>query len=301
MSYILCYNDNYYKPSESLEGLFKNLIIQPFEHNLPELARDVRNRRPKYWEDIARILEQGQNNFDELSFDKLSNRYYSPRDKASIYCVHYMPMHLFSSYHIFKNYLPLINDRIVFIDFGCGPLTSGIALWAFAQQHDIIYLGIDSSQVMLDKAQKINEYGPDGWKPFFDKDKFELTCTYDSLTGLLDKYIEHGDRTQIIFNFCYFLASPTLDISNLSNVLIQTMREYNQHKMCSVYQNPDHRSLYGPPRSRLYGKWEKLRTDLPVFRNQVTQSDLETFSYHRLINRSRHSNAEVYYEVLCYE
>ena len=301
MSYIYCSHDNHYTPGENLKHLFEALVVQPFVHNLPILAEDVKNNRIYYWEDIARILRQGQSDFDETSYDKPSNAYYFPKDKVAIYCVHHMPRHLFSSYHIFTNRLTPISekDKVVFIDFGCGPLTSGIAFRAFTEQRDITYLGIDSSQTMLDKAAVINRYGPNTYKnPFFGK--FELMRDYDPLTGLLDKYIENGDRTEILFNFCYFFSSPTLDVNNLSDVLTQIMKRYDQHKMCFIYQNPDHRSLAGDRRLRLYGKWEELKTHLSMFRSQGIQSGVEPFSYCRLVNGLRHNNAKVYYEILCY-
>lgn len=300
MSYIHCSNNNYYKPSESLKNLFEALVIQPFKRNLPALAEDVKNNRIYYWEDIARILRQGQCNFDETSFDKISNEYYFPKDKVSIYCVHHMLRHLFSSYHIFINCLTPISekDKVVFIDFGCGPLTSGIAFRAFAGQSDITYLGIDRSRTMLNKAAVINTYGHNEYKdPFFDKIALVHAYSYDDLTKLLGKYIENGDGTQIIFNFCYFFSSPTLDINNLSDVLSQIMKEHTQHKMCLIYQNPDHRSLSGARGLKLYGKWEELKTSLSVFRSQVAQSNVETFSYCRLINDLPHKST-VYCEIL---
>lgn len=296
---IYCSHDNNYKLGENLKNLFEELVIQPFEHDLPALAADVKNTKIYYWEDIARILSQGQSNYDNVSFDKASSAYYFPKDKVSIYCVHHMPRHLFGSYHIFTNCLPPINEnnKIVFIDFGCGPLTSGIAFRAFAGQRDITYFGIDSSQTMLDKAASINKYGPNKYQdPFYDK--FELIRDANASTKLLNKYIENGDQTQIIFNFCYFFSSPTLDVDNLSDVLIRIMKKYNQHKMCFVYHNPDHRSLSKSDRLKTYGKWEKLKTNLSVIRSQITQSDVETFSYRRLINGSLHNNAKVYYEIL---
>ena len=303
MSYIYYSHDNHYKPSESLKNLFEELVIQSFEHDLPTLAADVKNNRIYYWEDIARILRQGQSDFDDVSFDKPSNAYYFPKDKVSIYCVHHMPRHLFSSYHIFTNYLTPMNEKnkVVFIDFGCGPLTSGIAFRAFARQANITYLGIDSSRTMLDKAAGINTYGLNKYRePFFDKIALIHGSNYDDLTGLLDQYIENGDSTQIIFNFCYFFSSPTLDINNLSDVLIEIMRKYNQHKICFVYQNPDHQSLPKFRRLNLYGKWENLKTNLSMFGSPTIQSDVETFSYCRLINGLPHNNAKVYYEILCY-
>ena len=299
MSYIHHSRDNHYKPGQSLKHLFEELIIKPFEHDLPTLAADVRNNRIYYWEDIARILRQGQSDFDETSYDKPSNEYYFPKDKVSIYCVHHMPRHLFGAYHIFTNFLTSISEKnkVVFIDFGCGPLTSGIAFRAFAGRCDITYLGIDSSQTMLDKAAAINRYGPNAYRePFFDE--IALIRDYTSLPRLLDKYIENGDRTQIILNFCYFFSSPTLDTDNLSDVLIQIMKAYNHHKMYLIYQNPDHRSLSESHRLNVYGKWEKLKIHLSMFRSQGTQSDVETFSYSRLINGLSHNNANVYYEIL---
>ena len=300
MPYISCSHDNNYKLDENLKNLFEALVIQPFEHDLPALAADVRDTKIYYWEDIARILSQGQSNYDNVSFDKASSEYYFPKDKVAIYCVHHMPRHLFGSYHIFTNCLPPINEKnkVVFIDFGCGPLTSGIAFRAFAGQRDITYFGIDSSQTMLDKAASINKYGPHSYQdPFYDK--FELSRDTDALVKLLDKYIENGDQTQILFNFCYFFSSPTLDINNLSDVLIQIVEKYDQHKMSFVYHNPDHRSLSKSGHLKMYGKWEKLKANLSAVRSQITQSDVETFSYHRLINDSLHSNAKVYYEILC--
>ena len=301
MSYIHRPYDSYYEFGENLKNLFEELIVQPFEHDLPALSEDVKNNRIYYWEDIARILSQGQSDFDEVSFDKPSNEYYFPKDKVAIYCVHHMPRHLFGSYHIFANCLTPMNEknRVVFIDFGCGPLTSGIAFRAFAGQSDITYLGIDSSRTMLNKAVTINKYGPNRYKePFFDKFVLIHGYSYDDLTKLLGKDIENGDGTQIIFNFCYFFSSPTLDIDNLTHVLIQIMKKYNQHKVCLIYQNPDHRSLSKSGRLKMYGNWEKLKASLSVFRSQAIQSDVETFSYCRLINGLLH-NSTVYYEILC--
>ena len=299
MAYIYRSYDNYYEFGENLKNLFEELIVQPFAHDLPVLSEDVKNNRIYYWEDIARILEQGQSDFDEVSFDKPSNEYYFPKDKVAIYCVHHMPRHLFGSYHIFTNCLTPIKkkNRVVFIDFGCGPLTSGIAFRAFAGESDITYLGIDSSRTMLNKAASINRYGPNRYKyPFYDK--FALIRECDDLPRLLGKYIENGDGTQIIFNFCYFFSSPTLDIDNLTHVLIQIMKKYNQHKVCLIYQNPDHRSLSKSGRLKMYGNWEKLKASLSVFRSQAIQSDVETFSYCRFINGLLH-NSTVYYEILC--
>lgn len=295
MSYIHRYNDNYYKPSESLWELFKELVVKPFEDPDPltqAWVDHVRNRDFKYHRET--ILEQGRTNFDE-SFEGLTSK-----EKVLIYCLHYMPMHLFGSYHIFTKYLPPVNDKVVFIDFGCGPLTSGIAFWAaFAGQRNITYFGIDSSRGMCDKAQEINQYGPygpNGDEAFFTKGW--SIRDYNQLSEYLDNYIAAGDQTQIIFNFCYFLASKTLNIGDLSNCLTQVVVKYSQHKMCMIYQNP----INSPDSHR---NWRTLKGTLSTFRSRISQPNIENFSCDwfrsqngRLIWRKTGSPIDLYFDIL---
>ena len=279
MSYILCPYDNYYKPSESLQHLFENRVVRPFkEHSLTQPWVDhVRSTDHMYHRKT--ILDQGRANFNE-PFEDLS-----PEDKVLIYCIYYMPMHLFSSYHIFTNYLQPINNKVVLVDFGCGPLTSGIAFWAaFAGQRDITYLGIDSSEAMVYKAQEINRYGPYGGEPFIPTEKGRLIFRYSRLLEYLDYYIATDDQTQIIFNFCYFLASHTLDINDLFNILIPIIKKYSQHKMFVVYQNPPIPLGHNLQSSYLHKNWYFLKTQLPAFHSQITQSNTEQFCYDSLID-----------------
>ena len=111
---------NYYKPSDSLQNLLENKIITPLRGSLPEVAAN-----PSVIHDLSKtVLDRGRTNFDE------SYQNYISEDKVLLYCVYYMPMHLYSSYHFYTRHIPLIGiNDIIFIDFGCGPLTSGIAFW----------------------------------------------------------------------------------------------------------------------------------------------------------------------------
>ena len=294
MPYIHRYNDNYYKPSESLSELFKELVVKPFEDPNP-LTRawvdHVRNRDSRYRRET--ILEQGRTNFDE-PFEGLT-----AKEKVLIYCLHYMPMHLFGSYHIFTKHPLPVSDRVVFIDFGCGPLTSGIAFWAaFARNRDITYFGIDSSQRMLDKAREINRYGPYGdGSPFI---KGWSTPDYNQLHDYLGDYIAAGNETQIIFNFCYFLASRTLDLRDLSDCLTQIVATYNQHKMFVIYQNPPIPQGYSLQSSYLHKNWYFLKTKLSAFHSQITQSNTEQFRYDSLIDSLPHT-LPFYFDILSNE
>ena len=250
MSYIHCSNDNYYKPSESLKNLFEELVIQPFKRYLPILAEDLEERRfgkLNYQRKV--MLEQGRTNFDE-PFEG-----FSPEGKVSFYSLNYMPMHLYSSYHIFtkKLFLP-VSGKVVFIDFGCGPLTSGIAFWAAARQGNITYVGIDSSQTMRNMARRINQYGPNGSGEPFYKD-FHIGRDYNGLPKFLSDEIklDNPADTLVIFNFCYFLQSKTFEdpskIEELGELLyfadIGT-------KICMVYQDP--------VGDRFQGRWHNFKS-----------------------------------------
>ena len=294
MSYIISHHDNYYTPGESLSELFKELVVKPFEDPNPltqAWVDHVRNKDFKYHRET--ILEQGRTNFDE-PFEGLTGK-----EKVLIYCLHYMPMHLFGSYHIFTNYLPSVNDKVVFVDFGCGPLTSGIAFWTtFARHRNITYLGIDNSHYMRHKAQEINRHGPYEDESFFPKGW--SISDYNRLYHYLTDYITRGDQTQIIFNFCYFLASNTLNTLNigaLSDCLTQIVTEYNQHKMCMIYQNP----IKSPDSHR---NWFTIKEKLSTFRSQITQSNSEKFScdWFRLQNERliwrKSLPIDVYFDIL---
>ena len=286
------YSGNRYTFSASLQGLFEELVKQPFENHPPTPAweTEIRNRGTTYHRQV--ILNQGRTDFNEPL------KGLSPKDKVLIYCAHYMPMHLVSSYHIFRvhtrfftTHLTSVRDKVVFIDFGCGPLTSGIASWAFARQSNIIYLGVDNSQAVLDKTKEINQYGPNKYgTPFLST--FEVISDYNQLTKLLDNYIAKDDKTPIIFNFCYFLASLTLDISDLSDVIVQIAEKYSKHYMRVVYQNPDLPSLHA--------NWEILKDKFSEFKSRIIESNIQWFRYDSLITGSLH-NASVYNDILCNE
>lgn len=238
MSIIKRRNINTYSPSEYLKDLFDELIIQPYKNHPQTQAWDtqVRNKKDDYHR--VTILERGRTNFDE-PYSGLS-----PEDKVLLYCYYYMPMHLYSSYHIFfKHLLSHLREKIVFIDVGCGPLTSGIALWSTSNQTDITYIGIDRSQAMLDKAWSVNQYGTEknSHCPFFEHIHFRTN--FVQLPHLLDS-VEMGNpnNTLVVFNFCYILASHSFDdnesLDSFIGVINRVANQYEKHKIYVIYQNP---------------------------------------------------------------
>lgn len=295
MSYIYndAYEHTYYKPSDDLQNLFQVQVIQPFKDTRPDVVSlyDLPNIN-----EISRlsenILGRGTTNFNEQSTDEQYGVFTS-EDKVLLYCLHYMPMHLFSTYHIFRHYLTSINRNVVFIDFGCGPLTSGIAFWAATNQHNITYIGIDSSTSMCNKAKSINQHGPDKYSssPFFEH--FYLITNYQDLPRFMNS-IEIGNlgNTDIIFNFSYFLQSYTfsnpVNLNNLGKIINQLTSQYADNKICLVYQDP-----VGEAFQR---RWYNLKPFFNFIAQDVTK--VTTLAYDRLIQNSKHYNVKVYYNII---
>ena len=197
-------NGNVYRPGESLELLFEDAVLRPLRAQLPDLAGNLGrpdiNRRVR-----ENVLGRGRTDFCQ-SYEGSSPLdgapvCYSPEQKALLYCAVNMPMHLYSSYHVYQRHLEPPEGKVLFIDFGCGPLTSGIAYHAFAKKHaNVSYIGIDRSRAMLDMVRSI-----------YDASLFNRCMPLDNFSSLphcIDKFIM--DNQTIIFNFCYILAIRTL-------------------------------------------------------------------------------------------
>ena len=225
-----------------------------------------------------------------------------------------MPMHLYSSYHFYTRHIPLIGIKnVVFIDFGCGPLTSGIAFWAAAEERNITYIGIDSAQSMLAKAREINGYGYhlEFEMPFYpDVSRFHLinksqlpiasigNNNYQMLHNILMWNLRNSDDTLIIFNFCYFLQSKSIDDSNLESlarVVQDVVDRYGSYKIFIAYQDP-----IG---DRFQQKWYNFKNQFirypSIFNNFTWQGETSTMhvKYDRVMLSGWHS-PKVSYDML---
>ncbi|MXV85709.1 hypothetical protein F4X88_02615 [Candidatus Poribacteria bacterium] len=301
MSYINYSDTRGYYPSENLQNLFEKTVLTPFRESLPEEANEY--ERDINWEYKRRlredVLERGSTDFDQNYRSEHAGNY-TPEQKVLLYCATYMPMHLYSAYHFYSNHLRHLTEyrNIVFIDFGCGPLTSGIAFWAATAQGNITYIGVEKSEYMLNKAREILKHGPDGSSgPFFNKAR---SCmNYEDLSGLLDG-IEKGNPsdTLILFNFSYVLASLTFqgEINALINVFLDIVEAILDSKIAMVYQN-----IRGNDEN-----WKKLKESVmcsfPGI-NFIAQNDMKPMHviYERLMERTVNSNLHVSCDYFCFQ
>lgn len=190
------------------------------------------------------ILRQGKANF----ITGESNL--TPDQTALLYCRHYLQMHLASSRYLFDVYadssfshkFPLNPAQITMIDFGCGPMTSGLALAWHAQEHhnqklNVNYIGIDHAPAMLGMAQSFSQ----------NKQLFSRNSNFQFLTECNDSQVliksieaveDNTQKTPIFLNFSYLFASDSLEQFQLAQVVNDTLKYFNERSFVILFQNP---------------------------------------------------------------
>ena len=266
-------NGNNYSPSESLERLFEDIVLRPLGARLPVLARRLGNYDVNERVRLD-VLDQGRTDFNDPyegpSPLNAGQIYYSAAQKVLLYCALYMPMHLYSSYHVYRTFLPHPRVKVLFVDVGCGPLTSGIAYRAFAEHADLAYIGIDRADEMINKAEEIDRLGPGGQILF---NWSALIFDYNALPDFINSYVSGVEA--ILINCCYCLASYSLNANDLADAIVQIMNLYPKHPMRVIYQNP--------PNEKLHQNWRILRRKLLSNGFAVCHNEIETFRYRELI------------------
>jgi hypothetical protein len=285
-----------YETPHELNEFLKEVVNNPFRNHTHTEAweREVRNQLPDYHRKI--ILEQGTADFN-TGFNGLT-----PHDKVIIYCYYYMQMHIVSSFHVFNSPDSLLKDyvldpskNIVFIDFGCGPLTSGVALaWYYRfldpnKQLDFHYIGIDNCEAMIRKAREIS------LRPGWIDCCFDFLKSYkshDYILELIDIYLSSGQYQEylIVLNYSYLFASSTLDVEKLAELVKKILNTYKSHKICLFFQNP--------PLEFLNRKWEKFKSLIPELCPVVVDKEAK-LSYRNTTGKSK--KIDLYFETLVRE
>jgi hypothetical protein len=283
-----------YGTPDYLNDFLQEVVNNPFRNhtNTEAWEREVRNRLPDHH---RKILEGGRADFN-TGFKDLT-----PDDKVIIYCYYYMQMHIVSSFHVFqksdsllKEYILDPSKNIVFIDFGCGPLTSGVALaWYYhslnpKKQHNFHYIGIDNSEAMIRKAREIS------LRPRLIDCTFNFLESYedhDYILELISRYLSSGKYQDyiIVLNYSYLFASSTLDVSNLAELVKKILDNNKSHKICLLYQNPFF----------LKSRWDKFKSSFPKLCTVVDQE--AKLRYHNTTGKFREiefTPINLYFEIL---
>jgi superfamily I DNA and/or RNA helicase len=276
-----------YEPDQSFVGTFDNLVIQPLkEHPKTQYPNLIYGYDHDY--NRLNVIEYGRTNFDQGTLE------HSSMDKVNLYCFYNMRKHYFSSMAIFKSFNDYFkvaftnsNNRITFIDFGCGPLTSGLAFnqyFSNSPNFYFNYVGIDISNAMLTKAKEFSE------SELFNRDsKFQFA---KSLNDISEDYWESIFTLSnlVVLNFSYLFGNLTKDdAEKLATKVNSLLDKFPLNKYVLVFQNS---SL--EKRNRTYNIFKKLVARLV----SVTQPKTETVVYRNAIMSNFDKSETVYYELL---
>ena len=227
--------DKIHEPTPFSDLLFEEKIIKFIKQH----PRTEWHEKPLgYSRDYIRyeILSTGLADFDE-PFKNISCR-----ERVKLYCYFNLRKHFFTSYSIFER-LPTLLDiyqsknRIKFLDIGCGPATSGLALidFLFNQTGKAVlldYFGFDISKAMLIEA-----------KDLLTNDAFDKNSVIRLHERLNDMNIDElNDASCLIINTCYLFASSRLDIEELSAFILMLKENYKNVPKFLIFQNPNDRT-----------------------------------------------------------
>ncbi|WP_346239236.1 hypothetical protein ABDK00_010905 [Niabella insulamsoli] len=224
-------------PSPIMEGHFKYNINKPVLSHKDSEGILVLMGYDKMTV-LNDILDRGKTKFDER-YEGLE-----PRDKVLLYCYFNMKKHFFTSIAVFKKVWKSLHQIFtdkkyfpIFIDLGCGPLTSGLAMAELFQNETggplrIQYIGIDISEAMIEKA---NEFSQSDL--FHTDSKFSFFKSWNDIPH--EMLVEFAGKNNPFFlNASYLFANLSFDIvENLANFVSNLVSEFkNVH---FIFQNPD--------------------------------------------------------------
>lgn len=194
------------------------------------------------------ILEKGSADFDKKIGKNGEKAWY----RAAYYAgdLGYMKMHIrqnrtaFMHHRIVKH---LLSKKTLFVDFGCGPMTSGVMLADTLSEsmpdykNQVIYVGIDVSQNMCEIAERVNTIEVDSH--IFEKSYILNNDTLD-LRELDRIVLEQFQPDVSVLSLSYVLAPDTYNGDHTATIeLAQKWRSFNrQLDSCResyiIYMNP---------------------------------------------------------------
>lgn len=279
------YNQKEYKPSEFSDEIFENNFLSYLRRN----SIGYPNILLGYDKDtiIKYIIKQGQADFD-ADYDGGNLQ---AENIVKLYCYFNMRMHFFTSLSIFERSQIVENyynsgGKIKFIDIGCGPATSGLALvehiYNLTETNVAFdYYGVDSSLKMQERADAIMTnfaFGESNYKEFFQD------------VSQIDKRTL-SNSTCIVINACYLFASSTLDLTGLAAFINELREMYPFKPKYIFFQNPEYDFL-----NENYFRFKRL---INVSEEDIDFSEIEIIHYHTQRNPYKPATRKsVYFEIV---
>jgi SAM-dependent methyltransferase len=175
---------------------------------------------------------------------------------------------------------------LVYIDLGCGALTSGLALASLfydTEGHPITmrYIGIDIAESMIEKAKEFAKT-----ELFSPNSQFEFYSTWDFVPESTIAQITLPNQF-VVFNASYLFASSSLDEISLAS-FIRKIAARVKGNVYFVFQNPE--------RADRNNKYRDFKAQLP---HALEASDTQKIYYKNNSSSAYEPSSEVVtYEIL---
>lgn len=196
---------------------------------------------------MADFDQQVDLNYEQNVGDLIGNQelltYYTARENVLLYCYWNMRKNFISLESIFLNHKEFFQSkfnntegRVMFVDFGCGPMTASLAfnnVYKSVIGRKVHYLGIDVSKTMLAKAQE-----------FIDSAVYKENDTFDLCSALGESNVSYYKDDfllphTVVITCANSLSNLDLDtITDLARSLNDFINEYPLNNYLLVYQNP---------------------------------------------------------------
>jgi len=224
------------EPSQSIKNLFSKFNNDYFNHpNINSEKDDLWGLSRK--EILDDVLIRGRGDFTK-SYGKIS-----AEDKVMLYCYFNLKKHFFTSYAVFQTVVSSLENffanneyKPVFIDLGCGPMTSGLALADLIHSNtgkgiNFSYIGVDISNPMMEKAKSFKSLNI-----FSTESTFTFLNNWNEIEPSL-LYKLAGKNNPIIFNASYLFASSSVDAIDLGKYTTEISKNFAN--VFFVFQNPN--------------------------------------------------------------
>lgn len=219
--------------------------------------------------------------------------------KVLLYCYKYMYAHYDAYLHVLRINGDLVNDYIfksnkkpLFIDFGCGPATSSLALADYYNEASgkslaLSYIGIDICKPMLNKAREFSEHPG----IFADGSNFKFLSSWDDID--IDRLHSslHG-TTPLVLNFSYFFGQELNDdkLNSLTTFIERIRVKFQGNRPLVIFLNAS--NLEANTRYRRFKTSLGLNDFISNF-NKVPTRWMKDFGQLEYIERERNN--------ICYE
>ncbi|NJI72296.1 hypothetical protein HCX49_03680 [Sphingobacterium kitahiroshimense] len=219
-----------YEPSDFTDDLFEEKFLRYIKAHPDTRWHEI---LLGYRQFIVRreIIKFGQAHFDD------PYRNLSANDVVKLYSYFNMRKHYYSSLHLLERFRHIAdfhgtNGRIKFIDVGCGPATSGIALVDYLHTINggtvsFDYFGVDHYRSMRQEAEYMMQ-----------NVVYENTDSTFFMQSLGDIDFECLENANSIFiNTCYLFASDNLNEEKLAVEVLNVKRSKRDVPFYILFQN----------------------------------------------------------------